>query len=712
MLGPRSMGVSRPVLQSQRSAKHLIHRYEELSSPINPLSPPKLPLAAKKDKSPLRQSFRNLFAVLKKGGGMRNAKSKLQECTPAPIVEQPVEKPPTPPAMAPPTLSTQSFPAPSLAGSVFYLSRLPNSAHGPLSWSFCSAVLQGDSVHLTWPNTASSHSIHFKSCTDVRSMTPDELDPEERALLPADMQDLKIFQVRFDANSAEKFGTTSVRERARWVSSIWDIILPSGSVNSSSYRTDSSHSVNTDASVNRRSTVGSYRALPPLPESPTSPVRSSRLAVSPSVYPPSRPESCASPRSTSPSIANLSHLSVVKHRLAQIESSQQSRSVPSSPSALCKNPSLARTRSLRIEIPTQPVVAQSFASPTSIMDSYGDRSAPSNQRMGSDMDEGTILRGHALSTTQQVYDAPQHDVLQDIHQLLSDVDEPPAAVPELGSITRTLGDVQQKLRSDMPYIMKSLADIQASQQGPESQEKVRQMVEAPLEDASQRNVQSQQQTDSVRYLNELNSWLETFVSGGTAQIQVVSANVEKMCQELGCIGETNARGNILGDLRNLLATGQMRDHIEALQHSINNLTAMVVSESRGGFTPQTVANLVEKQRHDHEGLFRALAAGKFSTCSSTYASHIHAELSNEIRGERLRFVDAMKEATAINVQMHVEELKKELNREVRADLFEYYSKQRPAQTGCAPGQIYPHQARMVPVARGMPDTRYGGYASK
>ena len=91
------------------------------------------------------------------------------------------------------------------------------------------------------------------------------------------------------------------------------------------------------------------------------------------------------------------------------------------------------------------------------------------------------------------------------------------------------------------------------------------------------------------------------------------------------------------------------------------------------------------------------------------------ELSDDIRGERLRFVEAMKEATAINVQskkkkspiitlskanwssaVHVEEFKKELTREVListqevgrlqrerqlleqqiADLFAFYSKQK------------------------------------
>jgi len=36
------------------------------------------------------------------------------------------------------------------------------------------------------------------------------------------------------------------------------------------------------------------------------------------------------------------------------------------------------------------------------------------------------------------------------------------------------------------------------------------------------------------------------------------------------------------------------------------------------------------------------------------------ELSSEIKGERIRFVEAMKEATSINVQMHVENFKQSL----------------------------------------------------
>jgi hypothetical protein len=90
--------------------------------------------------------------------------------------------------------------------------------------------------------------------------------------------------------------------------------------------------------------------------------------------------------------------------------------------------------------------------------------------------------------------------------------------------------------------------------------------------------------------------------------------------------------------------------------------------------------IINRQRADQEQMLRALSS----------------ELTEEIRGERLRFVEAMKEATAINVQAHVEHFKAELGREVAvmtqdvgrlhkekqvieqqiADLFAFYSKQK------------------------------------
>ncbi|KAJ7218106.1 hypothetical protein GGX14DRAFT_541664 [Mycena pura] len=655
------------------STKLLVSRYESLGSPAKP--------PVKKD---IRQSFRNLLAVL----GMRSATSKLNDPV-RNLDDNPME----------PAVQDPSAPAPpkKLAGSLFYLSRTP------LVWTYCSAVLQGDSVHLSSPTT---HSVLIKHCTDVRSMLPDELHPAEKALLPADTKDLKLFQVGFNGRTAEIFATTSVIERARWIGAIWDAILPTSNDRSChtqvTYR-DSESTTPVAHDTRRPSSICSYRALPPLPQSSMSPTPSLHLAVSqtPSIHPltvPQSPSSQSRTRSKSPSIADLSHLSLVKQRLAQIESKQQSHSAPTSPSS--------RLSSLRVQIPAE-AESKSLTSPTSILDSY----AATLEVQCPDQDHPSDCQDLTLSQR----DA--HNVLlQDIYQMLSGIvhhsqetqsnlniiqnklGEPTDSNFE--AVRRALEDIHQRLRSDLPYIIKSLADIQAGQaEAPPScrVDKPDQILAAIREESLKRSVQSQQQTDTVRYLNELNSWLEAFVSGGTAQIQVVAANIDKLCKELGCTGEKDSI------LRRLNTNG------EALQHSVNNLAAMIASESRNGFSrlldapvkltlfsfpclsaPQSVASLIDQQRQEQEGLLRALAA----------------ELSNEIRGERLRFVDAMKEATAINVQMHVEELKKELTREVRADLFAHYSRQTQS-VSVAPGQVYPRQD---PQPQFMVDPRYAPYS--
>ena len=63
-----------------------------------------------------------------------------------------------------------------------------------------------------------------------------------------------------------------------------------------------------------------------------------------------------------------------------------------------------------------------------------------------------------------------------------------------------------------------------------------------------------------------------------------------------------------------------------------------------------IVTLIEQQRQDQERMLRSLATGKrlvaLVWCMLTFLT----ELSNDIRGERLRFVEAMKEATTINVQ--------------------------------------------------------------
>ncbi|KAI0305671.1 hypothetical protein B0F90DRAFT_1699893 [Multifurca ochricompacta] len=214
----------------------------------------------------------------------------------------------------------------------------------------------------------------------------------------------------------------------------------------------------------------------------------------------------------------------------------------------------------------------------------------------------------------------------------------------------------------------------------------------------------EQQAESVRYLNELNVWLEAFVNGGTAQMAAIADDVKKLCKTLGDFdesqngpeGDTGFGGQtgtltLLQSVRKLVADSHRRDHDAAhLLGTMNGLAAALNedmrmnAEMRNAYTTESVLGVIERQRQDQERMLRTLAN----------------ELSDDIRGERLRFVEAMKEATAINVQIHVEEFKKELTREVListqevcrlqrerqlleqqiADLFAFYSKQKQTAT--------------------------------
>lgn len=68
----------------------------------------------------------------------------------------------------------------------------------------------------------------------------------------------------------------------------------------------------------------------------------------------------------------------------------------------------------------------------------------------------------------------------------------------------------------------------------------------------------------------------------------------------------------------------------------------------------SVLEIINRQRHEQEQMLRALSTGRQASIVQfgmfSLSRRSPTELTNEIRGERLRFVEAMKEATAINVQ--------------------------------------------------------------
>jgi hypothetical protein len=222
-------------LQRHRSTKLLIDRYESMSGaqPVysqssfhgakalsSGLGPSKFSISNKKDKSPIRQSLRNLFSVFKKVN--ITGKAKAEERTLATY---------RPDHVLPilPSSSVLGFEPMKLAGPLLYLSRMSQpSASSPTLpvWTTCTASVETGKIVISWLTTQGNPSIHtiqLSNCTDVRSLSSQQLDAEERALLPREdgTEELKVFEILFEGKAREKFAATSVHERAEWVSAIW-----------------------------------------------------------------------------------------------------------------------------------------------------------------------------------------------------------------------------------------------------------------------------------------------------------------------------------------------------------------------------------------------------------------------------------------------------------------------------------------------------------
>ncbi|GLB37676.1 hypothetical protein LshimejAT787_0407270 [Lyophyllum shimeji] len=835
-----------------------------------PKAPPKVSDNAKpfdvtkKERSPIRQSFRNLLSVFKKAN---IRKAKQDEEPPLSSFRRQHQPFMDDLPAAPPVLRSRSR---KLTSSLLYLSRppqLPSSSPILPVWTSCTATLESDSIVIssfTAQGNPSVHSIQLSNCADVRSLSTQQLDPAESALLPRrrENQELKVFEILFEGRPREKFAANSVQERAAWVSAVWDTVLPDHDPPTSAgskpqlakMASDPSTSLSGSKnpaplgqpSMAPTSSIPSQpeRSLPSLPAD-TKPALSldmhilnahSRTAscspASASVYTPTRPVSRASSagdpresRAPSPSIMNLSQLSVVRQRLAQIQptTSQSSHGSLTSPTS-SRASSCSRlttpvfgSRKGPLTSPTESqdmlrVHSARSSAADSILNSYTDcsshqsieatelsliRSAPEEvasqqpplspgrashqpsmtypglqpvvellhdqsakhadqaadlgnqvlslrndvQRMpfeiasaismaahsekvmkmvarveaqarangeaigciqNSLQEESLKHRGGALSgfdNLTQELQSFRDQLSQDLSHICSKLDSVHPAHAEgpvqLNNVAASKGEAPVPSRVvDLSEPHKKLDDLlAASTDGPltedeqnsssanatKTEEMLKKVIGLLEKDSGQQALQAQQQAESVRYLNELNSWLEVFVNNGTSQISNISAGVDQLCRDLGSV---EGGSSVLADIRQLaLATAARDQSSAALQASVDGLLAML-QEQAAASNIASIASLVDRQRQDHEGLLRALAT----------------EISVEIKGERLRFVEAMKEATAINVQIHVEQFKKELQREVMemtkevgrlhrdrqamqnqiADLFAFYIKHKAA----------------------------------
>ncbi|KAK6910862.1 hypothetical protein I203_104897 [Kwoniella mangroviensis CBS 8507] len=189
-----------------------------------------------------------------------------------------------------------------------------------------------------------------------------------------------------------------------------------------------------------------------------------------------------------------------------------------------------------------------------------------------------------------------------------------------------------------------------------------------LKDA--RTLQTQQTTDIARYLNELNTWLEKFVVNSSSELSTLSkrlnilvgSSADDTASSTSGEGSTTSQPglpDLVADLHSMMSEQKRRNDSEGMVgQRLDALLGMMGEERERAAgqqnTVEQVVSILERQRQDNELLLRAVAT----------------DLTAEIRGERMRFIEAMQQATSVNVSMHVEEFKKLLSTEVNRSMAE------------------------------------------
>ncbi|CEL58808.1 hypothetical protein RSOLAG1IB_08837 [Rhizoctonia solani AG-1 IB] len=188
------------------------------------------------------------------------------------------------------------------------------------------------------------------------------------------------------------------------------------------------------------------------------------------------------------------------------------------------------------------------------------------------------------------------------------------------------------------------------------------LLAALKEDAEHRTVQAQQTTELIRYSNELNLWLEKFVTNASMQMDSVGNGLSALRRDLGLDppskegqeGFNELPQGAMQELRTMIeeqakSGRDIAASLQALIVAFNEEQARNAQASKSLAT-DAVLKTIEVQQQEQERLLKQLAS----------------DLSSDIRGERIRFVEAMSQATSMNIHLHVEEFKKQLTHEVLA----------------------------------------------
>ncbi|THV05003.1 hypothetical protein K435DRAFT_790426, partial [Dendrothele bispora CBS 962.96] len=651
------------------------------------------------NKSPLRQSFKNLVGLVKKA--QDRVKRSHHKDLPSLVVQTPHAVP---------------------------------------------SILDADKVLLSWSsvdNNPDSLVIDLKRCTDVRSLSSAQINPEEMSLLPdsGHNTDIKLFEIVMSDNSREKFAATSNHERASWVSAIWDVVLllqdmksihRAQSIKSGIAQpvTPSSHSPKPQSNTQERN-------LPAIPsESSTKEnLGLSKPTISRDLLHSTPHTLCSTPTTpsdspkysqciSSPSITNLNHRSMVRQRLAEMErglTGTCEKSPSNVPSVVCHLDPPSRTElppsestesandsllDAYTEVPSITQIRREDPARVTSGQSHRMHAIPEDAREGCTHDERFTLKITALQQEVQtlncnlsrffqsrgplesesvckslaIIDKRVEDTsyrLDFISSNLGAITERLATTPAAPStqaiiepieaIRNTLVPEVTAMSKKMDEIVGQIACFPKNNANLTNNEAQLTSIEALLaEESNQRALHGQQQADSVRYLNELNSWLESFVQNGTSQIQAMAATLQQICEMLGVAqGNPGQATGLLADVRRIVQFVENKELGKDFGNSGPNSGTRRSTFDICYVSSQDLLDSMVQLRREQENLLKMMTAGEVFAHTAVTRSNREVGLSSEIKGERLRFVDAMKEATAINIHNHVEEFKKQLKCEVQ-----------------------------------------------
>jgi len=112
-------------------------------------------------------------------------------------------------------------------------------------------------------------------------------------------------------------------------------------------------------------------------------------------------------------------------------------------------------------------------------------------------------------------------------------------------------------------------------------------------------------------------WLESFVRNGTAQINGLATNIERLCRDL-CLEPESSRTGILNDIYTVLLELRSRNDPSTLQYSVDKLAEIINANS---------ANTMSESFHSLQGLIlkdvcRYPSVSKFYGASETRSRSI------------------------------------------------------------------------------------------